>query len=133
MIKSVFMLCTPDLPNELPAFERWLLRYHTMGVMSKDAGLQVRFLGYQPIPAIQEILTYGYYNLRVIEVWFRSVVELEELEPLQRVVGTIDRVLSFTWQAPWATKPINLKEVKPYVPPRVAFSVYTPSKSYVGS
>ena len=126
MIKSVFMLHSIDLPNELPAFERWLLRYHAPEVMSKDIGLQVRFISYRPIPPIPEVTAYGYYNLRVEEVWFRNAGELEELEPLHRAVGRTDRVLSFTWKAPWAAKPINWKEMNPGVPPRVAFSVYTP-------
>ena len=80
MIKSVFMLCSADLPNELTAFERWLLRYHAPEVMSKDAGLQVRFISYRPIPVILYLAAYGYYNLRGIAVWFRSAGELPELE-----------------------------------------------------
>lgn len=101
MIKSVFMLHSADLPNELPAFERWLLRYHAPEVMAKDIGLQVRFISYRPIPVIPEVLNYGYYNMRVTEVWFRSAAELEELEPLKHAPGRTDRVLGFTWQAPW--------------------------------
>ena len=66
------MLHSADLPNELPAFERWLLRYHAPEVMAKDIGLQVRFISYRPIPVIPEVLNYGYYNMRVTEVWFRS-------------------------------------------------------------
>jgi hypothetical protein len=127
MIKSIFMLHSADLPNELPAFERWLLRYHAPEVMAKDIGLQVRFISYRPIPAIPEVLNYGYYNMRVTEVWFRSAAELEELEPLQHAPGRTDRVLGFTWQAPWAKQPIRWKEPKPGVPPRIAFSVFTPA------
>jgi hypothetical protein len=92
MIKDVIMLDSGDLPNELPAFERWYLRYHAPEVMSRRGPFLVRFVGYRPLPPISEALPYGYYNLRVTEAWFRSVQE----RPLQTPL------LSFRWQAPWA-------------------------------
>lgn len=97
MIKDVFMLNSADLPNELPAFERWYLRYHAAEVMSNRGPLLVRFIAYRPLPVIPEALAYGYYNLRVTEAWFRSA---EERPPM--VVGRPAGILNYRWQAPWA-------------------------------
>ena len=73
MIKLIFMLASKDLPNEMPAFERWYLRYHACEVLSKDQPWIARFVGYRPLPVIPEALEYGHYNMRVIEVWFRNM------------------------------------------------------------
>jgi hypothetical protein len=101
--------------------------------MSKDGPLQVRFISYRPIPVIPEVLSYGYYNLRVTEAWFRSATELEEVEPLHRVVPQSDRILNFTWQAPWAKQRINWKEIKPGSVSRVSLSVPTlPTNIFLG-
>ncbi len=96
MIKDVFMLYSADLPNELPSFERWYLRYHAAEVMSNRGPLLVRFLGYRPLPVIPEALDYGYYNLRVTEAWFRSVEERPAM-----VIGKPSGILDYRWQAPW--------------------------------
>ena len=127
MIKSVFMLNSTDLPNELPGFERWLLRYHAPEVMAKDIGQQIRFISYRPIPVIPEVLAYGFYNLRLWEVWFPSAQVLESIEPLHPAAGTIDRVMKFTWQAPWLKKPIQWKDTKAGTIFRVGLSCYTPA------
>lgn len=97
MIKDVFMLHSNDLPNELPAFERWYLRYHAPEVMSNRGPLLVRFVGYRPLPVIPEALEYGYYNQRVTEAWFRSVEERPRM-----VIGQPSGILNYRWQAPWA-------------------------------
>jgi len=86
------MLNSTDLPNELPGFERWLLRYHAPEVMAKDIGQQIRFISYRPIPVIPEVMAYGFYNLRLWEVWFPSAQVLESIEPLHPAAGTIDRL-----------------------------------------
>jgi len=52
MIKDVFILNSADLPNELPAFERWYLRYHAAEVISNRGPLLVRMVGYRPLPVI---------------------------------------------------------------------------------
>jgi len=127
LIKSIFMMHSMDLPNELPAFERWLLRYHAPEVMSKDGPLQLRFVGYRPIPVIPEVLAYGYYNLRVTEVTFPSAQILDEIEPLHQPASHIDRIMKFTWQPPWVQQPIRWREVTPGIPARIAFSVNTPA------
>ena len=122
MIKSVYMLHSADLPNELPEFERWYLRYHAAEVLSKDGPLLVRFIGYRPLPVIPEAMAYGYYNMRVTEIWFRG---LEERPPIISS-GKLASILDFTWQAPWAKKPVQWQEVKPGGMPRVLLVVNTP-------
>ena len=97
MIKGVFMLNSADLPNELPAFERWYTRYHAPEVIAKDGPWLVRFVGYRPLPVIPEALQYGYYNQRVTEAWFRSE---EKRSPI---------IINFRRQAPWA-KELNQKK-----------------------
>jgi len=121
MIKDVFILNSLDLPNELPAFERWYLRYHAAEVMSNRGPLLVRFIGYRPLPVIPEALEYGYYNQRVTEAWFRSV---EERPPM--VIGKPSGILNYRWQAPWAKPP---KPPKPgqRPTPGVSLTVYTPT------
>jgi len=96
MIKDVFMLNSIDLPNELPSFERWYMRYHAAEVMSNRGPLLARFIGYRPVPPIPEALDYGYYNMRVTETWFWSV---EERPPM--VIGKPSGILDYRWQAPW--------------------------------
>jgi len=108
MIKGVFMLHSADLPNELPAFERWYLRYHAPEVISKDGPWMTKFVGYRPLPVIPEALEYGHYNQRVTEAWFRS----EEKRP--------EHIIKFRRQPPWA------KETAPKVRPDVAITVSTP-------
>ena len=114
MIKLIFMLASTDLPNEMPAFERWYLRYHASEVISKDGPWLARFIAYRPLPVIPEALAYGHYNMRVIEVWFRSLEEL---------TGGIG-MFHFTWQAPWAKKPVEWGK---YAVPRVSIYVPTPA------
>ena len=75
MVKLIFMLASKDLPNEMPAFEKWYLRYHAAEVIYKDGPWLTRFIAYRPLPVIPQALSYGYYNMRVIEAWFRSVEE----------------------------------------------------------
>ena len=95
MIKDVFLINSRDLPNELPAFERFYYRYHAPEVMSNRGPLLVRFVGYRPVPPIPEALDYGYYNMRVTEAWFRSVAE--------RPSRTTNNILNYRWEreAPW--------------------------------
>ena len=119
MIKDVFMLNAADLPNELPAFERFYMRYHAPEVMSNRGPLLVRFIGYRPLPVIPEALAYGYYNERVTEAWFRSA---EERPPM--VVGKPAGILNYRWQAPWA-KPAPPRQGPPAIP-SVSLTVTTP-------
>ena len=97
MIKDVFMLHSTDLPNELPAFERFYMRYHAPEVMSNRGPLIIRFIGYRPLPVIPEALEYGHYNQRVTETWFRSAEERPYM-----VIGKPSGILNYRWQAPWA-------------------------------
>jgi len=50
MFKTVYMLHSEDLPNELPAFERFYLRYHAPEVISHDGPFIVRFIAWRPLP-----------------------------------------------------------------------------------
>ena len=123
MFKTVYMLHSEDLPNELPAFERFYLRYHAPEVISHDGPFIVRFIAWRPLPVIPEALAYGYYNERVTEIWFRSV------EELKRPPGVVFRaqpgtMKSFTFQAPWANKPVDWEK---WQTPRVALHVTTPA------
>ena len=129
MFKMVLMLNSDDLPNELPAFERWYLRYHAAEVISHDGPLILRFIAYRPLPVIPEALAYGYYNERVTEIWFRSV------EDFKRPPGVVFRakpgtMKSFTFQAPWANKPVVWESG---LRPRVAIDVTSPpNDSFLG-
>jgi hypothetical protein len=89
--KDVFMLDSADLPNELPAFERWYLRYHAPEVLSRRGPLLPRMLAYTPLPIIPEAEAYGHYNLRVTEAW------RYENEP----PAASPPPISFRWVAPW--------------------------------
>ena len=111
MIKGVFMLHSSDLPNDLPAFERWYTRYHAPEVISKDGPWLARFIGYRPLPVIPEALQYGYYNQRVTEAWFRS----EDKRPTN--------IINFNRKPPWV-KEAKEKIVKAI--PDVSISVTEP-------
>lgn len=100
MIKDIFLMNSTDLPNDLPQFERFYMRYHAPEVMSNRGPLLVRFIGYRPVPPIPEALDYGYYNMRVTEAWFRSA---EERPPMK--VGEPSGILNYRWQGPWITEP----------------------------
>ena len=104
MIKDVFLMHSADLPNELPAFERFYMRYHAPEVMSNRGPLLVRFIAYRPLPVIPEALAYGYYNMRVTEAWFRSA---EERPPME--VGKPSGILNYRWRAPWAKDPRHVR------------------------
>ncbi len=93
MIKDIFILNSADLPNELPSFERWYLRYHAPEVISNRGPSLIRFVGYRPTPVVPEALDYGYYNLRVTEAWFRSLAERPQIT---------SGIMTYTWRAPWA-------------------------------
>ena len=67
MIKLIFMLASKDLPNEMPAFERWYLRYHAPEVIAKDGPFITRFIAYRPLPVIPEALAYGHCKARATE------------------------------------------------------------------
>ena len=75
MIKNVVMIHIKDLPNELPAFERWYSGYHAREAVGSGGPWLTRYIGYRAVPAIPEADAYGYYNWRVTEMWAR------ELEP----------------------------------------------------
>jgi hypothetical protein len=108
------MLASKDLPNEMPAFEKWYLRYHAAEVIHKDGPWLTRFVAYRPLPVIPQALSYGYYNMRVIECWYRSVEERSGAEDMFR----------FTWQAPWAKKPVEWGK---FIIPRVSINVAIPA------
>ena len=116
MIKLIFMLASKDLPNEMPAFERWYLRYHASEVIAKDGPFIPRFIAYRPLPVIPEALTYGHYNMRVIEVWFRNIEDYD---------GG-NSVFHFTWQAPWAKSPVIWDK---FEIPRVSICVPVPAQN----
>jgi hypothetical protein len=123
MFKMVLMLNSDDLPNELPAFERFYLRYHAPEVIAQDGPMILRFIAYRPLPVIPEALAYGYYNERVTEIWFRSV------DDFKRTPGVMFKSQpgprkSFTFQAPWANKPVVWEAG---IRPRVGLNVITPS------
>ena len=126
MIKDVFMLHSHDLPNELPAFERWYLRYHAPEVISNRGPLLVRMIGYRPLPVIPEALQYGYYNQRVTEAWFRSVEERPAM-----VIGQPSGILNYRWQAPWAKDRPQQQVQEPV--PSVSLTVHTqPDNVFLG-
>ena len=75
MLKTIFMLGSKDLPNEMFKFERWYLRYHAAEVVFNHKPWLTNFIAYRPLPVIPEAVPYGYYNMRVIEAWFRSLDE----------------------------------------------------------
>ena len=114
MIKLIFMLASTDLPNEMPAFEKWYLRYHAPEVIYKDGSCLTRFIAYRPLPVIPEALSYGYYNMRVIECWFRNIQETTGIEDM----------FKFTWRAPWAKKPVEWSK---FAIPRVSINVNMPA------
>ena len=116
MIKLIFMLASTDLPNEMPAFERWYLRYHAAEVIAKDGPFIPRFIAYRPLPVIPEALAYGHYNMRVIEVWFRNMEDYDG--------GTSN--FHFTWQAPWAKSPVVWDK---FEIPRVSTCVPVPAQN----
>jgi hypothetical protein len=123
MIKDVFMLHSADLPNELPVFERWYMRYHAPEVISVRGPSLVRFIGYRPAPVIREAEGFGYYNLRVTEAWFRSVQERPNIT---------SNILAYTWRAPWAKDWSALQ--RPALMPAVACTVPTmPTEVFLGS
>ena len=127
MIKDVFILNSADLPNELPSFERWYLRYHAAEVMSNRGPLLARFIGYRPLPIIPEALPYGYYNLRVTESWFWSV---EERPPM--VIGKPSGILDYRWQAPWMKSRLPRGQGSPPTP-GVSLTVPTqPTEVFLG-
>jgi hypothetical protein len=116
VIKLIFMLASKDLPNEMPAFERWYLRYHACEVLSKDQPWIARFVGYRPLPVIPEALEYGHYNMRVIEVWFRNMEDY--------FGGT--SMFHFTWKGGWMKNPIEWDK---YAIPRVSTCVPVPAQN----
>jgi hypothetical protein len=116
VIKLIFMLASKDLPNEMPEFERWYLRYHAGEVIAKDGPFIPRFIAYRPLPVISEALAYGHYNMRVIEVWFRSIEDY---------YGG-NSVFHFTWNGPWAMKPMVWEKMEI---PRVSSCVPVPAQN----
>ena len=116
MIKLIFMLASKDLPNEMPAFKRWYLRYHASEVIAKDGPFITRFIAYRPLPVIPEALAYGHYNMRVIEVWFHNIEDY---------YGG-NNIFHFTWQAPWAKSPVIWDK---FEIPRVSTCVAVPAQN----
>jgi len=112
------MLASKDLPNEMPEFERWYLRYHAAEVIAKDGPWIARFIAYRPLPVITEALAYGHYNMRVIEVWYRS------MEDRRGSPG----MFHFTWQPKWANKPVVWDKLEV---PRVSIYVPVPGKTFL--
>jgi len=62
---------------------------------------------------IPEAVPYGYYNMRVIEAWFRS------LEERPNGAG----MFHFTWQPPWSDKPVEWDKMEV---PRGSINIETP-------
>jgi hypothetical protein len=75
MIKSVAMVNIKDYPNELPFCERWYLKHHSVEALGKDGPWMTRYISHRAVPAIPEAEPYGYYNYRVVEIWFRTLEE----------------------------------------------------------
>ena len=113
MLKTIFMLGSKDLPNEMFKFERWYLRYHAAEVVFNHKPWLTNFIAYRPLPVIAEAVPYGYYNMRVIEAWFRSLDE--------RPGGA--GMFHFTWQPPWSDKPVEWDKMEV---PRVSINVEQP-------
>ena len=113
MLKTIFMLGSKDLPNEMFKFERWYLRYHAAEVVFNHKPWLTNFIAYRPLPVIPEAVPYGYYNMRVIEAWFRS------LEERPNGAG----MFHFTWQPPWSDKPVEWDKMEV---PRVSINIETP-------
>lgn len=75
MIKSVFVMNIRSM-NDLPAMERWYVRYHAPETMSNHGVWLTRYHSYRAVPAPPEAEHYGCYNYRLTELYFRGVDEM---------------------------------------------------------
>ena len=59
--------------NDMPAWERWYMRYHAPEVMARFEPWMMRYVSYRAVPAPEEAEVYGYYNYRLTQAWFREM------------------------------------------------------------
>jgi hypothetical protein len=65
-----------DIPvNDIAAMERWYYRDHAPEIVRRYGPWLVRFECYLPVPAPAEAQTFGLYNWRMTEGWWRELPE----------------------------------------------------------
>ncbi len=71
MIKSIVM---HDIPiSHIAAMERWYWRDHSSEIVGRYGPWEKRHDSYLPVPAPEEARTFGMYNWRVTEGWWREI------------------------------------------------------------
>lgn len=72
MINSVILFDLPGL-NDMPAFERWYMRYHAPQVIARFQPWLTRYVSYRVVPAPEDAQAYGVYNYRLSQAWWREL------------------------------------------------------------
>ena len=73
MIKSIVM---HDIPiNDIAAMERWYYRDHAAEIVRRYGPWLTRHESYLPVPVPPEVKSYGFYNWRATEGWWREIPE----------------------------------------------------------
>ena len=111
MINTIFMFKLRSL-DDLPALERWYVRYHAVECLARSGPWIPRYVSYRALPIMQETVDYGYYDYRVTELWWRSETEIPQFQgkslaltwlPNQHVMMGEEGVESYSTE--WVGKP----------------------------
>jgi hypothetical protein len=70
-VKSYLILNLRSM-NDLPLMERWLLKEHAAETLSMNGPILDRYVSYRAVPPPEGAESFGYYNWRMTEHWWRS-------------------------------------------------------------